>query len=109
MAKRQLKRTIKDVDWTFRIMSKRAFVKEHGYGFRAVVMEDTRQVDFCKPDFSKGVLSHELMHVYVATCNIGDSTLDTIAIEEVCCKIAERHLDEMVELRNDIYREFVGE
>ena len=106
MAKRILKRQIKGINWTFKMLSDKKFDEIHTDGdYRAITIPDDLEIHFKRSTFGASVVKHELLHAYVHSCLISDNPSVEIDKEEICAKIWEMHLEEAVVLSNDIYKE----
>lgn len=98
--------TIKDIDWKFDTVEHTEFVKKYGKDEAASTEVLKKTVYFDEKYLSKGLIAHELLHVYVYSCCIYSATSITgHDIEEICAEVVEYHLDDMVKHRNAIWKE----
>lgn len=97
---------IKDVTWTFDVLDHVDFVRKYGKDEHASTNVMGKWVVFDRKYLSKGLIAHELLHVYVFSCCVfSATTIQSNDMEEICAEIMEYHLDAMVKHRNNLWKE----
>ena len=102
-----MKLTIKDIEWTFKKIPHKEYTYKHGKDDSdGITFKTKRIVEFDDSIFSKSLVAHELLHVYVASCcTTSTDNISQEDMEEICAEIVECHLDDMKKYRDLIYRE----
>lgn len=93
MARKYLTLTIKDLEWKFFLQTPAAYKRMHGSDSEGITYPEEQEVWLNKKFFSPRTIRHELMHVYVASCNTESSNLNTDQMEDHCCSIVGHHFD----------------
>ena len=97
---------IKDIAWDFKLLDHEEFVKKFDETSAACTNVLTKTVVFDRKYLSKGLIAHELLHVYVFSCCVYSAdTIKSHDIEEICAEILEYHLDAIVKHRNSLWKE----
>jgi len=83
-----------------------AFLKKYDKHDSAATEMLEKKVYFRRKHFTKGIVAHELLHVYSFSCCLySASDMSADDREEILAEVVELHLDRMIKLRNEIYRE----
>jgi hypothetical protein len=103
-----IKYTIKDVEWSFISLPNEEYTKKYkknGEEEAASTEVLRKEVFFNAKYLTKGLIAHELLHVYVYSCCIYSATnISGHDIEEICAEVIEYHLDDMVKARNYLWK-----
>ena len=103
-----VKYIIKDIEWSFISLSHEEYTKKYkknGEESAASAEVLKKTVFFDEEYLTKGIIAHELLHVYVYSCCIYSATnISGHDIEEICAEVIEYHLDDMVKARNFLWK-----
>jgi hypothetical protein len=99
-----LKFDVKDIPWTFCILSDKDYETKHGVNSHGITDKYDQYVDFKASSFRKSLVNHEIFHVFVASCCIGsvDEVTDD-AMEEIGAEILEFHLEQIDKITKKLY------
>lgn len=102
---------IKDRNWTFILMSDKAFDKVHnpaGETNTAMTLANQYTVHFRKSDWCFTDIIHELGHVYMAMNDTHVANLTPEQVEETMCQIIARNYFDIGKNANLIAEKFFG-
>lgn len=100
-------RNIRGSDWTFNVMTKRAYEKKHGDDSAAITTTNARYVDIQSDHLAPAILRHELLHIYVNMSSTSSSDLKPDQVEEMCAEIIGTHGLEICMIADDIVNYFI--
>lgn len=99
-----VKLSVKDVTWTFQLLTDEAYEAKHGKDSHGITTKYTLEVDLKLSSFSYQLVLHELFHAYVASCCINSiEDMDDSAMEELAAEIIEYHIDQIQKNAKKIY------
>ncbi len=99
---------IKDIEWTVKLQNDEEYFNMHEDDSLALTNRNELVVYFRESAVVKRIVTHELMHVYVASCCVGSTTNTTIDdAEEICAEIIEYHIDDIIKHTREIYAKLV--
>ena len=108
-SKKPYQKYIKDLLWTFTVLSKDTYIKMHGSNSFANTNYETKRVDFSEHKFSLALVRHELLHVYVDSCMLySTESIDACDKEEIIAEIMEHHSEDFMEYSHEIYTALGG-
>ncbi len=101
-------RIMDDVWECYLITEQEADDMDEGGDFKAITFtkEDGKCIFIVEGSVNKGIIAHELLHVYVSYMNIDSANLDVDAFEEVIAEFLETSLDKFVKMRNKLYNRY---
>lgn len=100
--KKHLTVKIKGVDWNIYFQSNAIYVRQHGDDSEAITYPSDREVYFNLRSFDSSYIRHEIIHMYVASCNTESGNLKQDQIEEVIASVYQHHGIEMNNLTVEI-------
>ena len=98
----EFKKTIKDKEWTFLLLSDKKYDKDHGEDSDGITYPSERCVYFAKSTINLSVILHELMHVFNNASLINSSDLTRLQQEELGCEIVAEHYFDIGKLAFEI-------
>lgn len=98
---------IKDIDWTFVLLTSRSYHNKHGTDSGAITIPDERTVHFDKSELSMDNIYHELFHVFVDCSQTGSANLDKEQMEELGATIVQDHIHDILKYAQIIMDKFL--
>jgi len=100
---------IKDVLWTFRVLTHEEYKKTHGDDSQAITQYEHKRVDFDADKLVLSLVRHELLHVYVDSCMLYSTTsISSEDKEEIIAEILEYHMNDYLKYGKEIYKKIKG-
>lgn len=108
---RKFKMKINDDTWHFILITEEEAldvdreINDLTEGFRALTLtgDDGRAIFIVEGSVTKGVINHELFHLYVSYFHLDSANIEIEDFEEVVAEFLESNLDKFIRIRNKIY------
>ena len=96
--------TIKDIDWIIKLQDDKTYELQHGNDSDGLTRGGSQKIYIKKSKLTKRLITHELLHAYVASCCVHSiEDLSVSGMEELCAEILEFHLEQIAELSDLLY------
>lgn len=97
--------TIKGIEWKIFGASTEEYNKYLPEDTDAVVFNGYQKAIFDVDYLNKGIIVHELVHMYRASCCVGSASLDPSQREEVIAEIMNFHLKDITKQSTFLFKE----
>ena len=105
---------INDDEWEMYLVTEEEYIeldnedddgKEEAQG--AMVKLDEKCLFVCEGNVNKGIITHELFHIYVDSFHLDSAEIDVDSFEEIVASFLQYQLDKFIKKRNQIYKQFI--
>lgn len=92
--------------WSVYFLTKKQFHKLYGTGALAMTETDDREIFLRRDELSQETTIHELFHAYIQEYSAHTLELTTDQMEELCCDIACKHAQELIDKSKELLNAF---
>ena len=97
---------IKGYPYKVYLLNQTDYIKKHKDNSLAHVHKHDKTIVFRKDHIEKKIIVHEVTHAFLNQCHLGScDSLDVEDFEEIVCELMEDHIQDIVKVSNEIYRE----
>lgn len=105
---RMFTHTINDDVWTFVLVTEEeALEMDDGLGYAAMTDTKEKYMYITESNVSRGVVTHELFHLYVSYFNLNSADITVDQFEEIVAEFLENNLDKFCKTVNKLLKKFV--